>query len=267
MADRAQSKRRFRAAQVRFSARLRRILWSESCVSCGERDAGDEILCPACAAAFQRKLAQICPNCGSPRLECLCVPPRLADAGCEFLVKLAAYDASQPDCPLNRMIHRMKHIRDRECAAFLAGMLAGALEKLLCDRGVERSELIVTFIPRDPDKILVEGHDQARMLARALADRMELECIPLFRRRRGAADQKTLTAEERDINVRTLFSLSREAKKTALDGKTVILVDDLVTTGATSAACVRLLRDAGCLSVYAAAVAYTPLKPGAFSDE
>ncbi len=261
------AKRKTKRFFYRILARLRRILWGESCVCCGERDAKDEILCPACAVRFQRKLIEICPDCGSPRVECRCAPPRLADAGCEFLVKLAAYDASQPDCPLNRMLHRLKHIRDRECAAFLTELLSASLEKLLAEQGAERGELIVTYIPRDPDKILLEGHDQARILALRLAERMGLECRPLLRRRRGSLEQKELTAEEREKNVRRLFSVSPRVGATELKGKSVILVDDLVTTGATAAACVRLLLGAGCTRVFGAAVAYTPLKPTAYTDK
>lgn len=250
-----------------FSARLRRILWGESCVSCGGRDAKDEILCSACAAKFQRKLAEVCPDCGSPRIECRCAPPRLRDAGCRFLVKLAAYDSSQPDCPLNRMINRLKHIRDRECAAFLAELLADSLKALISEQGVEPGRLTVTYIPRDPDKILLEGHDQARMLAVSLADRLGLECRPLLRRSRGSSEQKELTAEEREKNVRRLFSLSPHTDRAGLEGEYVILVDDLVTTGATAAACVRLLFDAGCSGVYGAAAAYTPLKPATYGND
>lgn len=140
--------------RVRFMKRLRRILWGEVCISCGDRGAGDELLCAACAAKFQRKLAEKCPDCGSPRFECYCAPPRLRDAGCEFLAKLASYDASEADCPLNRVIWRQKHVRDRECAAFLAGLLAVPAGELLDGQGVDRSHLIVTYVPRDPGKIL-----------------------------------------------------------------------------------------------------------------
>lgn len=241
---------------VRFMKRLRRILWGEACISCGDRGAGDELLCPACAAKFQRKLAEKCPDCGSPRFECYCAPPRLRDAGGEFLAKLASYDASETDCPLNRVIWRQKHVRDRECAAFLAGLLAVPTSELLDGQGVDRPHLIVTYVPRDPDKILADGHDQARLLAEALAEKLGAPCVRLISRKRGSSEQKKLSADERDANVKKLFSLSKEGAAASLDGMTVLIVDDLVTTGATAAACVGLLRAAGA-GVFCAAVAYT----------
>ena len=242
--------------RVRFMKRLRRILWGEVCISCGDRGAGDELLCAACAAKFQRKLAEKCPECGSPRFECYCAPPRLRDAGCEFLAKLASYDASEADCPLNRVIWRQKHVRDRECAAFLAGLLAVPAGELLDGQGVDRSHLIVTYVPRDPGKILADGHDQARLLAEALAEKLGAPCVRLISRKSGSSEQKNLSADERDANVKKLFSLSKEGAAASLDGMTVLMVDDLVTTGATAAACVGLLRAAGA-EVFCAAVAYT----------
>lgn len=242
--------------RVRFMKRLRRILWGEVCISCGDRGAGDELLCAACAAKFQRKLAEKCPDCGSPRFECYCAPPRLRDAGCEFLAKLASYDASEADCPLNRVIWRQKHVRDRECAAFLAGLLAVPAGELLDGQGVDRSHLIVTYVPRDPGKILADGHDQARLLAEALAEKLGAPCVRLISRKSGSSEQKNLSADERDANVKKLFSLSKEGAAASLDGMTVLMVDDLVTTGATAAACVGLLRAAGA-EVFCAAVAYT----------
>lgn len=116
---------------------------------------GDELLCAAWRGKnFSASWAEKCPDCGSPRFECYCAPPRLRDAGCEFLAKLASYDASEADCPLNRVIWRQKHVRDRECAAFLAGLLAVPAGELLDGQGVDRSHLIVTYVPRDPGKIL-----------------------------------------------------------------------------------------------------------------
>ena len=154
------------------------------------------------------------------------------------------------------MIWRQKHVRDRECAAFLAGLLAVPAGELLDGQGVDRSHLIVTYVPRDPGKILADGHDQARLLAEALAEKLGAPCVRLISRKSGSSEQKNLSADERDANVKKLFSLSKEGAAASLDGMTVLMVDDLVTTGATAAACVGLLRAAGA-EVFCAAVAYT----------
>lgn len=242
-----------------FAGRARRVLWGESCVSCGRMDAGDEVLCPSCAAAFQRKLAEKCPDCGSPRFECYCMPPRLSDAGCGFLAKLAAYSPKDTECPVNRIIWRQKRVRDRESAAFLAELLSVPVREMFKGLGIDPAEVAVTYVPRDPDKVLVAGHDQARLLAEAMAESLGGDCRRLIDRSRGATEQKKLTAEERSINVRRVFSLSRRVGENELKDKAVLLIDDLVTTGATAAACVSVLAGEGA-RVFCAAVAFTPIK-------
>ena len=242
-----------------FAKRARRVLWGEACVSCGKMDAGDEVLCPLCAAAFQRKLAEKCPDCGSPRFECYCMPPRLSDAGCGFLAKLAAYSPKDTECPVNRIIWRQKRVRDRESAAFLAELLSVPVREMFKGLGIDPAEVTVTYVPRDPDKVLAAGHDQARLLAAAMAESLGTDCRRLIDRSRGATEQKKLTAEERSINVRRVFSLSRRVGENELEGKTVLLIVDLVTTGATAAACVSVLAGAGA-RVFCASVAFTPLK-------
>ncbi len=231
------------------------MLWGESCCACGKLDAADEVLCPACAADFQRELVAHCPDCGAPMVQCYCSRPHMRDVGCGYLVKLAMYEAADRDRALNRLIYRLKRIPDRECAALIAELWRAPCTVLLSDRGVDMLDVIVTYVPRDRDKILIDGHDQARLLATALANELGAECFSLLERKRGSREQKSLSADAREKNVRSLFSLSRKIDPRLLRHKSVLLVDDLVTTGATVAACADVLLSGGAENVFAVSIA------------
>ena len=114
--------------------------------------------------------------------------------------------------------------------------------------GAMRREYHDTFGYRRAEKIIA--------VSEALAEKLGAPCVRLISRKSGSSEQKNLSADERDANVKKLFSLSKEGAAASLDGMTVLMVDDLVTTGATAAACVGLLRAAGA-EVFCAALAYT----------
>ena len=104
-------------------------------------------------------------------------------------------------------------------------------------------EVLLTYLPRSFRAKRKNGTDQALMLARAISKETGIPVMPLLSRVRfGGAVQKKLSRRERIDNAKLLFTLSPKAD---LKGKTVILIDDLVTTGSSMAAGVRLLRQAG----------------------
>jgi predicted amidophosphoribosyltransferase len=103
------------------------------------------------------------------------------------------------------------------------------------------------------------GLNLAEELARALADARHVEHDPrLLRQLRPARPQFTLSPSARDFNVQGLFAV-RAA--TPLDGRTLLLVDDVMTTGATASECARVLRDAGAKAVHVAVLARTEPRP------
>ena len=113
--------------------------------------------------------------------------------------------------------------------------------------------MYLTFLPRGNAAKLEYGVDQAEELARALSVLSGIPLKKLIMRRRGKnKQQKKLSFDERIRNANASFRLARRAE---LSGKTVFLVDDIVTTGAGMAACTRLLRKAGAKNVYCLAAA------------
>ena len=96
-----------------------------------------------------------------------------------------------------------------------------------------------------PLRRLRRGYDQARLLAAALADALGLPCeCGLVARRRATPTQTRLDAEERAANVRDAFAVVPGARKRIV-GKCILLVDDVMTTGATLGALSRVYREAG----------------------
>lgn len=96
----------------------------------------------------------------------------------------------------------------------------------------------VTWVPARPRDIRRRGFDHAEVLARGLAALVGLQPLPLLRRAGGSRDQAGLSRSERMANLTAAFDA------TVCSGR-LILVDDLITTGATARTCATALREAG----------------------
>jgi ComF family protein len=120
---------------------------------------------------------------------------------------------------------------------------------------------LVVPVPVHADRARQRGYDQAVLLAGVVADRLGLPTAPLLERRRRTVAQFDLDRASRRANVTDAFRLrlgrtaSRPAAEASLHGRWVILVDDVVTTGSTLAACGSVLMAAGALAVSGLTVA------------
>ncbi|MDO8730007.1 MAG: ComF family protein [Candidatus Omnitrophota bacterium] len=127
---------------------------------------------------------------------------------------------------------------------FLADRMA---EEVVRHLGLPPAERILP-VPLHPTRLRERTFNQAELLARALADRMEIPCEgDLLIRCRPTRPQAELTRDERSRNVRGAFDLRSGA---GLKGSRLLLVDDILTTGATAEACAALLKKAGARSVW-----------------
>ena len=104
---------------------------------------------------------------------------------------------------------------------------------------------LVTYVPLSFLRLRKRGYSQSRLLAQALAAELELPCVPLLRKRRHTRPLSGVRGEEkRRAVVSGAFALRRGAEE-QMEGKCVLLVDDVITSGATLGECSRLLLTGG----------------------
>lgn len=176
----------------------------------------------------------------------------MAPPAFERAVAFGAYQGRMRDA-----IHAFKYGRLHPVAHGLGHMLAEAMAKLA---GEAPAAMLVIPVPLHRSKAAQRGFNQARLLAtEALgflrqshpAWRLTLAESTLMRLR-ATGSQAGLTPRQRRINVRGAFSVSDPAK---VSGRHVLLVDDILTTGATARAAAQVLRKAGAASVWVATLA------------
>jgi competence protein ComFC len=136
-------------------------------------------------------------------------------------------------------IHRLKYSRDVGLAEALAQQvcqLAGSLSWPVD---------VVTSVPLNPARLKQRGYNQSSLLGLPVALALGVAFRPgLLSRTRDTATQVGLSAEERKNNVKGAFSAGLST------GRNVLIIDDVITTGATMNACALALRSAGASSVY-----------------
>jgi ComF family protein len=168
-------------------------------------------------------------------------------------VKAAAYGSYEGG--LRELIHLLKYNQLRPAANVLGRMLAEAIEDL--QPLLAGSEVLVVPVPLHPRKLRQRGFNQSELIVRAslkrkpAAGRFELGA-GLLERRRETKSQIGLSPHQRRENIRGAFAV---AKPGEVNGREILVVDDVLTTGTTVSECARILRRAGALKVYVATVA------------
>lgn len=221
---------------------VRRALWAAVDVvfppRCGGCERAGERFCAACLADLCFLPTPVCDWCGYP------LPPTGVCANCFGQARGALAGLRSVaffEGPLQHALHRLKYRRDVILADTLARLLADAWAQ-----GAVAGDL-VTPVPLSAERLRERGYNQAGLLARGFAELARLESAPeALRKVRHTPSQVGLTAEQRRANVQAAY----QASPAAVAGRSVILVDDVCTTGATLIAGADALVAAGARSVW-----------------
>ena len=213
------------------------LLLPPACAGCGRYGA---TICPACRAGLRRL--------GSAADQFLAPDPSLV-VGDALILGLAAFahrEAAQ------RILRRLKYGGGRRLAGPLAEMALPALSRLLAVTGPATLVPVPLHRSRQRDR----GYNQAELLATELGRRADLTVWPALVRRRATQRQHGLDRATRVRNLRQAMALSAVPPPDDIqEGGAVVLVDDILTTGATLEACAVILHAAGIQAVYGFAVA------------
>jgi ComF family protein len=191
--------------------------------------------CPVCGA----RGTALCGRCAAQLKPAPNFPP---PPGIDSLVAPLAYTGVGRE-----LVARLKYHNARAVVPQLADAMAALVDREVVD--------IVTWLPTTTARRRERGFDQARLLARAVARRLGRPCSSLLTRAPGAAQTGRPRRERLEGP-----TFTAKGHGGPLAGTRVLVVDDVVTTGATLVAAATTLRRAGVREVHAASAARTPLK-------
>ncbi len=212
------------------------LIFPKKCASCREFiPRGENIFCPVCEAKYEQMKRAFCKHCGKEHRLCRCVATKLRPLGIRVSERhLFAYDSE-----LSRaLIYRLK----RRNAADLQKFLARECAALAREEVRSGEDTVIVYPPRAESAVREYGFDQARILASEMAHLINLPLAEAFCRGESGKMQKTLTAKEREENAAESYFLNDD---TDLHGKTVVIIDDVVTSGSTAARLASLAKDSG----------------------
>lgn len=230
------------------------LLFPPRCPVCGELAGPDRRppLCGPCWSSIIRLAPPWCRVCGMPfwafadRTD----PPPATCAAClrRRPPYLFARSAARYAGTVREALHAFKFLGQATLAAALSELI---LE--VCAGEARRLGDLVVPVPLHPERERARGYNQSALLARRLAHRLRLPCqMRALERRRATRAQTELTGRERRRNVLGAFSA---AEPRVVRDRHVVLVDDVLTTGATVAECARVLIRAGARTVGVVTVA------------
>lgn len=230
------------------------LLFPPICVACGsdiQADATNRRLCCWCLGQLPRVDQRVCQKCAAPlpatdgiALDC----PICSNQSFRFdkTIALGWYDGL-----LRELILRMKTDRSASIAYALADLVADRLKDGLAAATID----LAIPVPMHRRKQWQRGVHATSLLCDALARRANIQCTDrLLKKSRATTPQIGLSRVGRQRNVRGALTIGRRVN---LRGQTVLVVDDVMTTGATSNEAARVLKHAGARQVLIAVAART----------
>ncbi len=188
----------------------------------------DKPRCKHCCIPLEDEYKSFCPRCA--------VEFGHHDGG----ISIALYDD-----PIGKLIRELKYEREKGIAAFFSKLIQtrivkeNLLENLRCD--------YIHPVPLSRKRFISRGFNQSGLIAKKLAEAIDISYRDdILTRIRDTESQAGLGFDERLVNIRGAFKVADE---NAISGKSILLVDDVMTTGATIEECARTLNAAGASKV------------------
>ena len=228
------------------------------CASCGKRMLKNEwALCTGCHTAYLDAKISDCSLCGKILSECDCSNNYLRSHFIKKLFKVYRY-IPEEEPPSNQLIYRLKRENRRDIREFISNELINVIR----NKKIDLSDLIITNVPRRKKSIKKYGFDHTAMIAKILAKKLSIEYVPLLKSLATRDQKQNKDRQERIANAK--FDYLKSAPE--LKNKTVILFDDIVTTGASLGSAASLIHGLGAKKIVGLTIAiaykddYTPFK-------
>lgn len=221
------------------------------CVCCGEKlDFDDRALCKNCLQEYDASKNSFCSLCFKRLPYCKCSNKYLKSHMISTLIKIFRYKpSSDPNekIPSNQLIYVIKRVRRKDLLDFISDEMINAIKN-----SINYENYVVSNVPRKRSRILKYGFDHSREIAEAISKKLGLKYVKLLESKSKAA-QKKLHGDARIKNAE--FDILK--KHPDVNGKRVLLIDDIVTTGASMGASAMLIKALGAKEVVGVCLAIT----------
>ena len=224
--------------------RVANLIWNNECPVCGELIEWDKLLCDDCKEKLPYNDKDICKICG--KKECLDHSAIRFDA---------VYTLMRYEEPIVSAIYDLKNGLILNLAEFSAIEIV----KTMKEEGITSEIDLVTAVPMHWLKKEDKNIDQAEVIAKYVAHELEKPLdLTILKKKIGFQVQHRKNTSERKDFAERMFYIS--PKHPDIRGKTIVLCDDVYTTGATFNKCTELLKELGAAKVIALAIANTERK-------
>jgi ComF family protein len=222
---------------------LRKTLFHDrwTCNACG-KEIFDDYFCEECLNKITQIDKNICEHCG--RLTAY--PVKFCDSCIEVNINfdraLSVFDYKEP---ISFLIQNFKYKNHKYHAKYFAEKLYSLYEQ----EGLSAD--VVTLVPMHEDRMEERKYNHAEILAREFSTLSKIEVKPIIKKVKETERQATLSFKDRLKNLTSTF----KADKVEVDGKRVLVIDDVLTTGATADVISKTLKKAGAKEVVILTVA------------
>ena len=247
-----------RVHPVRLAATVFDLLLPPVCAACGVTvEAGGAPVCGACETRLPLIPLPRCPRCGFTRLPDLASPDRCGECEPwpEQLRRTESAFLHEP--PAESLVHGLKYRGWTTLAARMGELMAPVARRLA------PGPALLVPVPLAPARLRERGYNQAGLLAEALAGELGWPCLAVLIRGRQVRRQVRSGRADRALNVQGAFRVAPSFLAGAgttheLAELPIVIVDDVITTGATAGACAAAIGAAGFRCAGAVSFARTP---------
>ncbi len=215
---------------MQMFSHLRKHLFPPRCLICSNDDGVEEGVCRQCCAQIHTLPEPVCDICGTALgtpgicIGCQCNPPAY-----DKMLSACVFDGLMQD-----VIHRFKYHRATVFKKFLAKQIFRAVS----EKGIKPD--ILTFVPLHWSRMIRRGYNQSALIARDLSGYMGVDVrYGILHKTIKTPSQVGLPKKDRERNLKAVFSAR------GVEGKSVMVVDDVITTGRTAQEISKTLKLAG----------------------